>query len=656
MRGSLAQTVVAMTNGLERRMNRVVRWPTRNAAEAAQAVAAVTGPLAAVGFAVCQPDSRTAARPALGRHLAIVCRGIRERAACAEWLLELARESPRAHLVIDLTSMRAERRTSGTRHRPADRVSPHALRRRGLRLAREALARGHLQTAEALAVGLSLSQPLVGRHLTPGLRRIVAEVARHRTGRLGQKSSFEERPMLILESVPDVLRVITEAEDDVGALAGVSTWVRTTAGADFVAIVAVADGRALYTDGRRGEMLEEGERLAATRVESTETTMRVDGVSIAAPIRYAGVTIGSLFARGPAEREGTLLHAVEVAAAVVGPSVRARVDRLSMVANPETRVPEIAGGSAAIVAVREAICRAAATPFAVLIEGESGTGKELAARAIHRLSARRERRFTAMNCAALADELADAELFGHTRGAFTGAIGARPGLFEDAHGGSLFLDEVAELSTRAQAKLLRAIQEREVRRIGENATRAVDARLISATNRPLRGLVNQGAFREDLLFRLSVVRLRLPPLRDRPEDIPVLAIRAWQDMRTLGGTKAFLGPDALARLTTYAWPGNVRELQNAMARLSVIAPPRGRVSGRHVDMALADGDKESHQPPQSLDLARQSIERRTVAAALARHGGRRSRAARDLGMTRQGLTKAIRRLHLEDLQPNVDVA
>jgi two-component system response regulator HydG len=292
----------------------------------------------------------------------------------------------------------------------------------------------------------------------------------------------------------------------------------------------------------------------------------------------------------------------------------------------------------------------------VLIEGESGTGKELVARAIHRLSPRRDRRFAAINCAALSDDLVDAELFGHARGAFTGAVGARAGLFEEADGGSLFLDEVGELASRAQAKLLRALQEREVRRLGENTARRVDARIIAATNRHLAAESSAGAFREDLLFRIAVVRLRLPALRDRSEDIAPLALASWARIRLETGTRAMLGPDACARLTAYQWPGNVRELQNVMARLSIVGPPRGRVTARHVELALADPGRDARLKVESLDGARVSCERRTVAAALARHGGRRGAAARELGLSRQGLLKVIRRLHLDAAASRTGVA
>jgi two-component system response regulator HydG len=207
------------------------------------------------------------------------------------------------------------------------------------------------------------------------------------------------------------------------------------------------------------------------------------------------------------------------------------------------------GPARSLADLRRAIVRVAAAPFAVLIEGESGAGKELVARAIHRLSARGGRRFCDLNCAALPDELVEAELFGHARGAFTGAPGDRAGLFEEASGGTLFLDEVSELSMRAQAKLLRVIQQQEVRRLGETQMRPIDVRIVAAANRSIAGDVSAGRFRADLLYRLDVVRLRVPPLRERPEDVPALAGSSGSRPR-----RASAARPRLPRRRSVRWP------------------------------------------------------------------------------------------------------
>jgi two-component system response regulator HydG len=222
-------------------------------------------------------------------------------------------------------------------------------------------------------------------------------------------------------------------------------------------------------------------------------------------------------------------------------------------------------------------------------------------------------------------------------------VAERPGLFEEADGGTLFLDEVADLSPRAQAKLLRVIQQQEVRRVGESFSRKVDVRVVSAANRDMRLEAAERRFRQDLLYRLEVIRIRIPPLRERPEDVAVLAAHFWRDASARVGTTASLTHAALTALARYHWPGNVRELQNVMAALAVAAPARGQVRPSLLPAAITGAPAVTAA---RLADARAQFERRFVEVALARAGGSRSRAARDLGISRQGLLKLLIRLGL----------
>ena len=248
-----------------------------------------------------------------------------------------------------------------------------------------------------------------------------------------------------------------------------------------------------------------------------------------------------------------------------------------------------------------------------------------------------------MNCAALPDDLLDSELFGHSRGAFTGAVADKAGLFEDADGGTLFLDEVPDLSPRGQAKLLRVLQQQEVRRVGETFSRKVDVRLVTAANRDMRAEADAGRFRSDLLYRLNVIRIRIPPLRERPEDVAVLAQRFWRVSAARVESGATLTHGLLSALAGYHWPGNVRELQNVMAALAVAAPARGAVRASLLPAAVTGSASVT---PGRLADTRAQFERRCVEVALARAGGSRTSAAAELGLSRQGLLKTMARLGL----------
>jgi DNA-binding NtrC family response regulator len=368
-----------------------------------------------------------------------------------------------------------------------------------------------------------------------------------------------------------------------------------------------------------------------------------DHLDAAAPVRYGGAVIGAVAARWTLASQHDLsraLAALGVAATAIAP-ILAALDRRRD--EPTSRLGDLVGVSSAIDEVRRAVVRAAGAPFPVLVTGESGSGKELVARAIHRHGARRAGPFCSLNCAALPDELVEAELFGHARGAFTGAVGDRLGVFEAAHGGTLFLDEVSELSLRAQAKMLRAVQEAEVRRVGENVSRRVDARLVVATNRDLRQDAVTGRFRIDLLYRLDVIRIAIPPLRERREDIEVLADHFWRDAAKRVDSRAMLAAATIAALARYDWPGNVRELQNVLASLAVRAPRRGAVTPAALPIEIS-GAASNGSP--KLDEARRAFEERFVREALVRAGGHRGRVASELGVTRQGLAKLMARLRI----------
>ncbi|HUL72997.1 MAG TPA: sigma 54-interacting transcriptional regulator [Vicinamibacterales bacterium] len=459
----------------------------------------------------------------------------------------------------------------------------------------------------------------------------------------------------LLHAVPALLQIVHDAEDEMAALHGGCAWVRSHVGADAAALVTSDQAPRLVAGEGLADRDLSDELIRDALAHAGRVVARGPSAAASAPVRSLGATIGLAVVLGRSEMAASLQEGADLLASMCAPAMRGRLDTLALAGAGRSLAPDILGESPAMAAVREAIARAAVTPFPVLIEGESGTGKELAARALHRLSARRDRRLSAVNCAALTDELVEAELFGYVRGAFTGAIGTRPGLFEEANGSTLLLDEVSELSARAQAKLLRTLQEREIRRLGENASRPVDVRVIAATNQPLADEVGRGRFREDLMFRLAVVKIRLPALRERVEDIPPLAQAFWRRVIAEVGKHAVLEADALVALSRHGWPGNVRELQNVMAGLALAAPARGRVGARHVALVL-DGRSSLTPPAPSLVDARRTFERQLVSATLARNAGRRTAAARELGLTRQGLIKAMKRLGLESARDVSGVA
>jgi len=310
---------------------------------------------------------------------------------------------------------------------------------------------------------------------------------------------------------------------------------------------------------------------------------------------------------------------------------------------------EMIGSSQAMRRLRESIARVAPTQSTVLLLGESGTGKELAARAIHSSSLRSTGPFVAVDCGALPETLLESELFGHVKGAFTGAVGDKKGLFEVASSGTLFLDEVGETSLALQAKLLRTLQEREVRPVGGTKSVPADVRVIAATNADLEELVRQGLFREDLYFRLSVIPLRVPPLRERGADVRLLAEHFLKAFAAEDGEAVSFDEDALRALETYSWPGNVRELENAVERATVLAVGE-RIGANDLPEKLLATRRPPDVPAlregMSLKETVEGMEKRLILQALDESSWNQHRAAKRLGISRQNLQYKMKKYAL----------
>jgi two-component system nitrogen regulation response regulator NtrX len=327
---------------------------------------------------------------------------------------------------------------------------------------------------------------------------------------------------------------------------------------------------------------------------------------------------------------------------------RTRAENRALQAELARRATMIGTGPA-MQQVRSLITRVAPTEARVLVTGESGTGKELVAAAIHAASQRRERAFVTVNCAAIPRDLVESEMFGHERGAFTGATERRLGRFELADRGTLFLDEVGDLSAEAQAKLLRTLETGELQRIGAEMTLRIDTRVVAATNRQLDEAVNEGTFREDLFFRLNVFPIHLPPLRERLEDLPMLVSHLAERVRPRNAATFTEG--ALEVLASYSWPGNIRELANLVERLSILSGPLVDAQAvrqvlRGAPLSAAPGTTGT-PPSKSLSDAIDDFERSLIASALAQAQGNMAEAARLLQTDRANLYRRMRRLGLE---------
>ncbi|MEI6890735.1 MAG: sigma-54 dependent transcriptional regulator [Pontiella sp.] len=306
----------------------------------------------------------------------------------------------------------------------------------------------------------------------------------------------------------------------------------------------------------------------------------------------------------------------------------------------------IIGCSTPMQEVFDTIRQVATSRATVLIQGESGTGKELVAKAIHQLSPRSHGAFVAVHCAALSQNLLESELFGHEKGAFTGAMERRIGRFEKADGGSLFLDEISEIDASVQVKILRALEERQIERVGGDTPVDVDARLIAATNRDLKGMVDAGDFREDLFYRLYVVVITLPPLREREDDV-LLLLNHYLAVFNEENAKQIEGftPAAYEMLSRYDWPGNIRELRNLVERMVVLS--RGTMfEVADIPAQVRDEVVAQGEGPEEADLTVDEMERRMVIQALEKTGGNRTKAAEKLGISRRTLHRKLKQYEI----------
>jgi transcriptional regulator with PAS, ATPase and Fis domain len=306
------------------------------------------------------------------------------------------------------------------------------------------------------------------------------------------------------------------------------------------------------------------------------------------------------------------------------------------------------GEAPSVRRVRAMIDKVRATDAPVFISGESGTGKELAAKTIHDSGHRRTGPFVAVNCAAIPEALLESELFGHARGSFTGAVRDKAGLVEEASGGTFFLDEIGDLPMALQAKLLRVLEEKKIRRVGETRPRAVDVRFVSATNKDLDREVERGRFRQDLFYRLKIIVIELPPLRERPDDTLLLLNHFLDEFsRSMGRPRPYLSPVALEMLLRYPWPGNVRELQNEVQRCLVMADGSPLILEEYLSPKINPAREAYSDASRRFAEAKADFEKRFLREALIRCRYHRTRTAAEVGLTRQGLFKLLKKYGID---------
>ncbi len=533
-----------------------------------------------------------------------------------------------------------------------------AARARGVARARLAEAAAGLATAEDERRFLARadrserldSEAPTDRRRLEALYEVVAELNSRRT------------PGEVLETLLDRALSVLGAERGAVVLArddgleiACSRQIEPETGAD-----ALSMSRTVLDRARGGESLLVPDAVSDPRL-SGATSVRLFAIRavLCVPLRYKETTAGALYldSRDPAHRfdrhDLEFLEALAHHAALALENARAfaRLERENERLRADLQrgfgIGAMVGRSAALARLVRAIEAAAPTGLPVLVTGESGSGKELVARALHGLGTRPEGPFVAVNCAAVPESILESTLFGHARGAFTGADRARPGLLALATGGTLFLDEIGDMPLSMQAKLLRALEERAVRPVGAPDAVALDFRLVAATHRDLGTEVKAGRFRADLLFRIDVLRLAVPALRERIEDLPLLASHLLERLAEPGARPLVASPELLTRLAAWDWPGNVRELENVLARLSLHAR-RGWIDEQALSLEPELAERfgvcaSAVEPPASLDRA----EREAIRRALLVTRGHRERAARLLGIGRATLFRKIRQLGLE---------
>jgi len=526
---------------------------------------------------------------------------------------------------------------------------------------------------------------------------LISQLHRAELDCLYRVSEILSRSLDWAQTVRDVLEVL---EDEVGLARGMVSVVDPDSGDLVVHAVhgaEMADAEPVRYqpgEGILGVLLEDKRSIALPVAGRDPRFLNRLGIYdrnlpfIAAPINVGGSLRGVLAVQ-PDEPDDGLINErarfVEMVASLIGRSVRLALDvaeekksiaeerdSLRRTVRHQYGFDNIVGHSAVMRRIFEQIRMVAKWNTTVLIRGETGTGKELIANAIHYNSPRSRGAYVRINCASLPETLLESELFGHEKGAFTGAVGARKGRFEMADGGTLFLDEIGEISPAFQAKLLRVLQEGEFERVGGSRSLKVDVRVIAATHRNLEAAVDAGDFREDLYYRLNVMPIALPPLRERVEDIPEIARHLVGRLGKAQGRPLTISDGAIRRLTQYNWPGNVRELENCLERASVMSPSgtieaeqiktdrgRGKVRERESDreggvpprltLAEADADASPAPPaPRAVDLSDPDLDERSkVIAALEQAGWVQAKAARLLGMTPRQIAYRIQILNIE---------